>query len=400
MTVIPLLFTLLFGYAMSPVLNMNLPFVIYDMDNSAQSRQLADLFYEYPNLEVSEGVESSEEIKQLMLKGDLRGAVILPKDFGKNLQSKNGTEALVLIDYENFMDGSTILQACSSIFASFNGAIQMKLLAAGGVTPYEAEQYVYTLNVVDRGLYNPTNGYLYFLFPGLFAIFCQQTYLAAAVPYLIEKKNHIRAMKEMGLSIRMSQGIAFGIAVKLMSLVLFGIAGLFMCLLTLNQLFSFPLRGDMRLIVVSYLCFSLAMIAVSFVISAIFDDPVHGTQFNMFITIPSLLTSGFAWPVFMMPDGFLEILDKVWPLYYFINPLRDILLKDADFGAVAGYCSGCLIYAAVWMAIGLMAYFIKINVIRSWQMREGIEEIGDGEKVLLLKSGSEPDSVSEISDGI
>lgn len=40
LTVIPLLFTLLFGGAFSPVANSDVPVIIYDMDGSNESRQL------------------------------------------------------------------------------------------------------------------------------------------------------------------------------------------------------------------------------------------------------------------------------------------------------------------------------------------------------------------------
>jgi len=53
LTVIPLLFTLLFGGAFSPVANSDVSVIIYDMDGSNESRQLVGFFADYPYLNIS-----------------------------------------------------------------------------------------------------------------------------------------------------------------------------------------------------------------------------------------------------------------------------------------------------------------------------------------------------------
>ncbi|MCX4266434.1 MAG: ABC transporter permease, partial [Firmicutes bacterium] len=174
LTLIPLFFTLLFGGAFSPVSNTNVPVLIYDMDGSNESRQLVDYFAEYPYLNIYESVSSMAQLEEAMLSGEALGAVIVPDGFGADLQSRSGAEVLVMQDSSNFMNMSTIMQAVSNISGTMNAGIRLKLLQAGGMLPEQAAKNVLSLSVVDRGLYNPTYGYLYFLFPGLLAVFVQQ----------------------------------------------------------------------------------------------------------------------------------------------------------------------------------------------------------------------------------
>jgi len=96
------------------------------------------------------------------------------------------------MDNTNFMYGNNVMSAINTIFETVNAGVQMKLLEAGSLVPYQAEQSAYTLSLVDRVLYNPQLGYFYYLFPGLLSIFIQQAFLAAGVPTLIEEKNRLR----------------------------------------------------------------------------------------------------------------------------------------------------------------------------------------------------------------
>lgn len=357
LTLIPLFFTLVFGGAFSPVSNSDVPLLVYDMDGSNESRQLVDFFADYPYLNISQDVSSMAQIEDAMLSGKALGAVIVPEGFGADLQSRSGADVLVMQDATNFMNMNVIMLAASNVSATMNAGIRLKLLEAGGMLPAQAEQNVLSLSVVDRGLYNPTYGYLYFLFPALLAVFVQQTLLATASPYLIEKKQQLAA----GPGWRS----AFGqIAGRLGSFALAGTLGLFICLLTLSKVFGYPVNGSAGLILLVHVPFVLAMCGMALLIAAIFDDAAHCTQFNMFLTIPTLLSCGYAWPEYMMPEGFRAVVTHIWPLYYYANPLRSIIMKDADFAIAAPFAEGCLWFAAFWLPAGILAFVYKVRLLR------------------------------------
>ena len=101
LTIIPLLFTLLFGGAFSPVANSDVPVIIYDMDGSNESRQLVDFFAQYPYLNITESAGSMADIEDAMLSGRALGAVIVPDGFGHDLQTQSGAELLVMQEHEH-----------------------------------------------------------------------------------------------------------------------------------------------------------------------------------------------------------------------------------------------------------------------------------------------------------
>lgn len=357
MLVVPLFFTLLFAGAMSPVINHDIPVMLYDMDNSPESQTVREQLEKYPYFKLYEGAYSLDEVEDEFLYGNIVGAVIIPQGFGADIKAKQGGELLVMQDACNFMNMSGVMTGLSNVSGTLNAAIRIQLLEAGGMTPAAATQNVTTLSVVDRGLYNPTYGYIYFLFPVLLAIFVQQTYLAAASPYLIEQKKL--------LAMAPADSSAIGrIARQLLLFVLCGMACQFGCMLILQKGFHYPFLGSPWLILLALVPFMLAMTGMVLAITALFDDEVHCTQFNMFLTIPATLSCGYAWPEYMMPTAFKAIITRIWPLYYYANPLHDIAMKNADFAQVAPYVKGCLLFAAFWLPFGMLAYAHKIKRLR------------------------------------
>lgn len=357
LTVIPLFFTLLFGGAMSPVSNHDVPVMLFDMDHSPEADQVRDQLEKYPYFKLREDASSLDEVEDEFLFGHIVGAVIIPQGFGQDIKTKQGGELLVMQDATNFMNLSAVMTGLSNIGGTLNAAIRVKLMEAGGMTPSAAMANATTLSVVDRGLYNPTYGYIYFLFPALLAVFVQQTYLAAASPYLIDKK------KQLAQSLPNAKH--FGeVAAQLLLYVLCGFVGLLISMLALQHIFHYPFMGSGLLILLVHIPFMLGMIGMGLLIAAYFDDSTHCTEFNMFLTIPTLLSCGYAWPEYMMPEIFKEVVTRIWPLYYYANPLHDIIMKNADLAQVAPYAMGGLLFAAFWLPAGILAYVIKVRKLR------------------------------------
>lgn len=359
---IPILFTLIFGAAMSPIFVEKIPVALYDMDNSSTSRTVIDQFYDCPTFEISRDYNSIDEIKEGIMEDHIRGAIIIPDGFGKDLRGKKGAEALVLVDATNMVIGNNVESYATTIFTTINAGVQMGMLEAGGMVPYQAEKSLYTLNVADRTLYNPQTAYLYYLYAGLLAVFIQQAFLAVTPTILLKEKSRLKKLIN-DPSVRRVQSVR-------MAKVILGYAGISLismlsCLLIAKVLFAYPLRGSLWLTLLLHMIFLICLVGVSLVIAAIFDDVTHCTQFTMFLTIPTFLSCGYSWPEYMMAPGFATAMKAIWPLYYYGNPLKDMMLKGVGMEVIGHDILGGLIYAIVWIPIGLWLYRHKLRTIRN-----------------------------------
>jgi len=357
---IPMLFTVLFGAVMSPVFVQNIPIAVFDMDRSASSRTIVDSFYSCPVFTVTEDFDSYQEIEDHILHGDICGAVILPDGFGKDLSAKKGTDAEVMIDGSNFLVGNNVQLYTSTILATMNAGIQVRLLEAGGAVPYSANQDVYTMNLADRALFNPQFGYYYYLFAGLLGIFVQQTILAVTPTVLIKEKERIRERLDAG-----EQGeshISIGtVAYKLGIYALLNTISMLCCLILAHELFAYPLGGKLQSVLWLHIVFLLCLFGISLVLATFFEDATHCIQFVMFLAVPSFLSCGYGWPEYMMASGFADVMKAVWPLYYYVNPLKDLMLKGAGWDVIGASVTGGLIFASFWIMIGMMLFHYKIK---------------------------------------
>lgn len=366
---IPILFTILFGAVMSPVFVEDIPIAVFDMDNSSKSRIVVDSFYDCPVFQVTETPDSYQEIEDRLLSGEIKGAVIIPEGFGKDLSAKAGTHAEVLIDGTNFLIGNNIQLYASTILAMVNAGIQMNLLEAGGMVPFAAEQSVYTLNIADRSLYNPQLGYFYYLFAGLLGIFVQQTILAVTPTVLIHEKERIHLSDcNHPEAVRLQLG---NVSYKIGVFSLLNTISMLICLVLANKLFAYPIKGNIGYIMLIHVIFLLCLFGISLVIASFFEDATHCIQFVMFIAVPSFLSCGYGWPEYMMAPGFATVMKAVWPLYYYVNPMKDLMLKGAGWDVIGSYVTGGLLFAVVWITLGLVIFNIKIKILIRSQSRNG-----------------------------
>jgi hypothetical protein len=68
----------------------------------------------------------------------------------------------------------------------------------------------------------------------------------------------------------------------------------------------------------------------------------------------------------------------IWPLYYYYNPLKELMLKGSGFSPIQNYIVGGLLFAAVWMPAGMWIYRRKIRTMKQIEDSETMEDAGIG----------------------
>lgn len=372
LVVVPIVFSLIIGASMSPIFVDEIPVAILDLDNSPDSQDIVSDFAGCPTFKITETPASDDQVKEDLLLGKIKGGLIIPAGFGKSITDRTGAKALMLIDESNTLIGNNLKLYAYKIFSDRNYDLQISNLESGGIMPYSSDQYMNTLSSASRFLYNPQQGYLYYLYAGLLGVFIQQTYLSAMVPLLLQEKDRLKLLPLDRASRR--------VRAKQMLPVILQYAGYtfissISCLLIVHLIFAYPLRGSLAITLLFQLVFLAGLTGVALILAAIFDDVTHSAQFIMFLTIPTMLSCGYNWPEFMMAPHFAAVMKLLWPLYYFYNPLKDLMLKGSDFAAIQNYFFGGVLFAAFWLPVGLWIYRQKI---RTMKQIEQLEEYSAG----------------------
>ena len=358
---VPIAFTLIFGAAMSPTFVDDIPIAVLDLDDSHDSRDIIDDFSECPTFNIVEYVESEDQLKEDILMGKIKGGLMIPNGFGKNIAERAGAKALMFVDCANTLIGNNLKLYAYKIFTQKNFELQVSDLEYNGIVPYSTDQYINTLHSADRVLYNPQQGYFYYLYAGLLGVFIQQTYLNVLAPLLLKEKERLKLMPHDKTSRRIQ---ARKMLPTIFQFAGFSVISSLSCLLIAHMIFAYPIKGNLLLTLMIQVIFLVCITGISLVLAAIFDDVTHCTQFIMFLTIPSMLSCGYSWPEYMMPHGFAAVMKMIWPLYYYYNPLKELMLKGSEFYAIQNYIIGGIIFAVFWLPAGMLIYRLKIRTMK------------------------------------
>lgn len=348
LTVVPLIFTIVFAEVYSGVYVQDIPLAVLDLDHSTTSRYIIENFEKSAGFHVEYYVNTQEELKNDLLSGKIETGLIIPEGFGQEIKAKKSPSVLFLVDGTNIVIGNNAYSYASTILNTISAGIELQYLEGGGIVQAEAESDLKTLTFADRVLYEPKVSYFTFTFAGFLAIFVQQTFLSVMGPIFVEEKLKRR-------TIGGTKGKST-IITKLISYTALNFVGALLSIIAAHFVGGYPVKGSVLLILLLQVVFIAGLIPMTLLISSFIEDKASCAQFVMFMSIPTLLTSGVIWPVFNMPPGFMNLIKVIWPMHYYVLPIREVMLKGAGLLEIQQYLVGGLTFAIIWTPITYLLY--------------------------------------------
>ena len=98
--------------------------------------------------------------------------------------------------------------------------------------------------------------------------------------------------------------------------------------------FRVPFNGQVSVVVVGLMLFMFTAIGMGLLVSLVSKTRQQAQQTVMFILIPTLVLSGFIFPIESMPEAIVPITYLI-PLRYAITVLRGAFIKGSGFSALA-----------------------------------------------------------------
>ena len=126
-------------------------------------------------------------------------------------------------------------------------------------------------------------------------------------------------------------------------------------LVAAKLLFSVPFFGSLPLLLFAILVFVLALVLLGYTISTVSRTQMQAMQLTFFFFLPSILLSGFMFPYLGMP-GWAQVLGEIFPLTHFLRIIRAVMLKGAEFPAVAGEIGALAIFAGIFAGFALLRF--------------------------------------------
>ena len=340
---IPILQLILFGFAINTD-PKNLPVAVLASDNSPFARRLIHAMENSGYFQIADHVESEEEARQLLARGEVQFILNLPPDFSRRLVRGERPPMLVQADATDPSAVSSAVQIMNEISRTafdrdLAGPLE-KLGAKGG--PIEMRIHLE---------YNPDRITQYNIVPGLMGVVLSMTMVvntALAVTRERERGTMEGLLATPALPLEVMTG-------KIVPYIFVGYVQVTVILLAARMLFQVPMVGSLLLLYASALSFIAATLAVGITMSTLARNQLQAMQMSFFYFLPSLLLSGFMFPFRGMPE-WAQVIGQALPLTHFLRVLRGILLKGNGVADVWPNIWPILLFGLLVMAFGALRY--------------------------------------------
>ncbi|MEI7482736.1 MAG: ABC transporter permease [Elusimicrobiota bacterium] len=312
---LPVMLVTFFGYAIDfEVKDINL--TVSDRDNGPSARRLKEIFAASGYFRL---VETGQAGPVEMLDSNRASAALfIEPDFSKKI--KGGSRAMA----QFVLDGSDNSKA-AAVMGYLPGIRRAAQIRMVGTPPRER------ISAETRFLYNPELNSRWFTVPGLAAI------IIGLLAILLTALTVAREWENGSMELLLSTPVRpFEIiAGKLAPYGILVLAGVSFVYLVSRLVFGVPFAGSHLLFLAACLLFITAALSQGLLISVLTRQQQVAMQFSMISgLLPSMLLSGFIFPVESMP-AFFQYLTMLLPPRWFMAAARGITLKGADLGELA-----------------------------------------------------------------
>lgn len=335
---IPVFQLILFG-----VIDMNakdIPTVIFDQSRSQESRRLIEQLEATGYLRVIDHVYSRRELQQAIVSGRTSVAIEIPPDYGRKLAHGRQADVLILIDGS---DSSIATQALSAV----NGVVLQESIkriieTSHAQLPIEAHPVM---------MFNPDMRSANLLIPGLVAILLtfSGTILSA---FAIVKERERGTLEQLMVTPVSPLAVVVG---KILPYLGLAYVELIIILFLMRVLFRVPIHGSVTLLLILSSVYVLALLSFGLLISSQAKTQMEAMQRGMAIMLPSVLLSGYVFPLSALPAP-LRIISHLLPATHFIKIARGIVIRGATFGDLWQPVFALLAISAVLIAASARSF--------------------------------------------
>jgi ABC-2 type transport system permease protein len=125
-------------------------------------------------------------------------------------------------------------------------------------------------------------------------------------------------------------------------------------------LFNISITGNFGFLCIASLIFILASLGMGLLISILCNTQVQAIQLTVAIFLPSLLLTGFVFPLEPMP-WFIKIISYSLPLTYYLEIIRGVVIKGVGGGELWFQTAVILAMAILMLGASILRFNKQIN---------------------------------------
>jgi ABC-2 type transport system permease protein len=330
---VPLFLLWLYGYA----LNFDIRHVrlaLQDRDHSVESREIVAAFLNSTYFDLVATVTRDRDIEAALDTNRARAALVIPENTGRLLRSGREAPVQIIIDGDNANTATTVMAYAIETVRGVSALLRAERLGLASTMPITVESRVW---------FNPELNSTIFLVPGLIAFIAMITAVVLTTLSIVREKERgtmeqVRMAPLSTLDYVVGKTIPYFILafISAMAILLAGMA-----------LFGVPMRGSWALLMAATALFLLGGLGQGLLISTLSDSQQVAFQIALLSSfLPTILLSGFVFPIASMPS-FVQLVTRIVPARYYLIALRGIVLKGVTLDVILPQLVALVVFATI-----------------------------------------------------
>jgi len=332
--ILPPLFLFLFAMAISLDVK-NTAFGVVMEGDGVHSHSLASAYGATDYLD-TRLYRHRSEVEALLISGKLRGFVVIPQDFDRNINDPDAVAEVQIIS-----DG-TMPNSANFVAGYAQGVFNNWLSSRGGAAGHGAG-----VNVEPRFWFNAEIESRRVLGPGAIAL--AMTMIGTMLTSMVIAREWERGTMEALLSTPVTIGEI--VLSKLLPYFLLGMLSILLCMFLTVVVFDIALEGSVFAVVLVSAAFLIPALGQGLMISTLMRDQFNAAELGLMTGfLPALLLSGFVYEIQGMP-WVIQSITTVIPARYYVSALQTIYLAGDIWPALLRNMLAMLAVGSVFFTI-------------------------------------------------
>lgn len=348
--VLPVIVLLLFGYAITlDIKDVSMAVVDY-----SQTRSSRELVQEFTGSGYFKAVLADMRRASLMLENrEAKLVMVIPADFEQNLGRGEPSRIQILLDGSDSNVSSIALGYAQGILQNYAFDKSVAPAIAAGIIPATGMP---PIRIEPRVRFNPELSSTTFIVPGLIAIIMMITVVVLSSLSIV-KERELGTLETIMVSPLKRHEFILG---KLIPYFILGFMDLFIILGAGWILFGVPFRGSLPTLIALSAIFIIGGLGMGLFFSTVAETQRTAWMLSLLSTLlPSLILSGFLFPIRVMPR-FLRIVTYAVPVRYYLVVVRGIVIKGAGMAQLWPETGALIIFATLTVSLAMSRFRKKV----------------------------------------
>lgn len=342
--IFPVFLLAVFGYAINFDVK-HIKIAVYDLDRSSDSRAYVNSMLSSEYFDLVGYLNNDHQIKEYLDQKKAQAIIVFPENMSELINTGRQADVQFLIDGVDGNTATIISNYLNLSARSYSAKVTASLLSASGGRAPAA------ISVQPRFWFNPELRSTHFLLPGLIAMILIITAVISISLSIVREKER-GTIEQINVSPLRTLELMIG---KTIPYVIVAFANAGIILLAGNILFGIVIKGSIFWLMFSTLIFLFASLCLGIFVSTISNSQQVAFQLATMISmLPSIILSGFIFPISSMPVV-LQILTNITPSKFYIIILRAIMLRGVGIEAFWQQ----LVYLTIFSILLLMLAVIR-----------------------------------------